>query len=119
MGAAVSADWRLVYKAATDSFRRDVQAGDWNLTYNLSPMLAEVSGGQGLSTWLERRRGQRAYKLLDDAQGILSGLQDSPVELAHLNPENGWGSYELLLEVWSDFVQCIEAHPDAVLDAWL
>lgn len=39
-------------------------------------------------------------------------------ELAEMDPANGWGSYEQLVETWRKFVAAAELHPDATLWCW-
>ncbi len=86
----------------------------FNITYNLTPMFCEVSGGEGLGDWFESRSdGKVSFNSIStDAYRILQGLKERP-ELSEMNPPNGWGSYSQLVETWGKFVDGLAAAPEA------
>lgn len=98
---------------------REERVGNWNLTYNLSKMFVQVSGGRSISDFMIHYNGVYANEIVDDAWEILTQIQDRKSELLQFNPENGWGTYDHLLETWEKFVVQLRANPDTILGSWL
>lgn len=94
--------------------------GDWNYTHNCNGMIEatltddEVTAtGQpfwaalgnttmGRGAWwdlLNGRTGPEGAQLLDR---IISGLEADPARFRAMDPPNGWGSYDTLLDVLRD-----------------
>ena len=108
-----------------DVYLRVVQPVDvfcFNITHNLNKMAMEVKLSNGMSLYdvLWRPDEHKGLELARDIADLLSegydALIDNPSFYKKWNPENGWGTYEGLL----DFVQayrdaCIE-YPEATLD---
>jgi hypothetical protein len=87
--------------------------GEWNYTHNCNNMIAaayeahtgvgteQTSGVLGAAIgacWWDRldgATGQDGRRYLAD---IISGLEADPARYRAMNPENGWGSYDTLLE---------------------
>lgn len=86
-----------------------------NVTYNLSPML-KACGWRWDKELLE---GARAADIGEPALATLEALKADPEGLRKLNPPNGWGSYDELVEVWAEFVEAIERYPEATVRLWL
>ena len=92
----------------------------WNITYNLSPMLREAGwvwpdGRVWSNEYLD---GAKAMDIGEKAMYVLRNLESDPEKYEAMNPSNGWGTYEALLEVWRDFVESIREHPEATIGVW-
>ena len=68
--------------------KRHVSIYDCNVTYNLAGMY---------------------YKAIKD-------MIENKEEYKKLNPKNGWGTYEGLLEVFQDMRNVCEQNPDGIFD---
>lgn len=93
--------------------------GDWNYTYNVTPMLriaSEVAGVAmtdqrwmgidgapevGFSRWLDGRTGAEGQALLVP---LIQELESNPSRYEAMNPPNGWGSYAGILGVLREMV---------------
>lgn len=95
--------------------------GDWNLTYNLSPMLraAGFPGWQETVGRLAEVQPVTAKRVLPVFDAVLAELRADPDRYRAMNPENGWGSYDQAVRTLDDFVEAIRPHPDALIDSWL
>lgn len=100
--------------------------GEWNYTHNCNRMIAEaLDATTGEKTpqcegplgpvigpaWWDRLDGAdgkygRAY-----LSNIINGLESDPGRFRAMNPANGWGSYDSLLEVLRDMRDRIPAWP--------
>lgn len=95
--------------------------GEWNLTYNLSPMLRAA----GFPGWQESVGTEAevqpvtAKRVIPVFESVLSELRAHPEKFREMNPPNGWGSYEVAVEVFADFVEKVKPHPDATVGSWL
>lgn len=80
-----------------------------NITYNLSPMLAEAGfTWASLKTMSAREAGHHTLAVLDE-------MAKDPKRWRAMDPPNGWGSYDDCLQVrlreWA--LECLKAGPDA------
>lgn len=98
--------------------------GEWNVTHNLNGMIEKALAAEGVDLdatgtpfWAAicakagttSAMGSHAWwDLLDGLPGtegaalldrIIRGLEADPAGYRAMNPENGWGSYDSLLEV--------------------
>jgi hypothetical protein len=88
--------------------------GDWNYTHNTNRMIAEaLRKAAGIETpqgagLLGRAIGPTWWDKLDGATGaegreyltlIIAGLESDPATFRAMNPPNGWGDYDRLLEL--------------------
>lgn len=65
-----------------------------NITWNLQPMLSKacmVDGFRSLD-------GMEANKVSDILKNAMNSMDNFPAYYKKLNPENGWGSYEIALD---------------------
>jgi hypothetical protein len=85
---------------------------DSNITHNLAPM----SGEAGLYTclWRPDEVGiTKASELIEPLQKGLELLKSDPDRFKKFNPENGWGTYEVLISFVSVYLQACQSHPEA------
>lgn len=116
----MSADWSARTPGCEGCGCAGHELGDWNLTYNLSPMLRAA----GFPGWREvvgndldpRPTGKRVADVMEP---VITELLAHPAKYKAMNPENGWGSYDLAVKALSDCVEVLRAHPDAVVSSWL
>lgn len=80
------------------------------ITYNLSPMFREATGHRFAD--LDGMTGAQAFTIL--RRGLVE-LVSSPDVYKALNPENGWGDYEGLVDVMAKAVVTAVSNPDAVV----
>lgn len=84
---------------------------EWfNITHNLATMASKA--GLYVAMWTPERLSKdevRAEDVIDAlAEGIARLVKDR-VALIQLNPENGWGTYEGLLRVATQYlIACVE-----------
>ncbi len=75
---------------------------DWNYTHNTSRMIYEVLGAREESPWYATLNGAGGSAGSDYLNRIIGGLEADPKKFREMNPENGWGDYDSLLEVLHD-----------------
>lgn len=96
--------------------------GDWNLTYNLTPML-KAAGFPGWSEVVSERRSDgllpTGANTVPIFEAVLAELRANPEKYRAMNPPNGWGTYEGAVEVFADYIEKVGPHPDATVDSWL
>jgi hypothetical protein len=118
-----AADNVIVFDDDPDAQKRDmipmrvsgeVTSQNFNLTYNLNPMLAAA----GLPPWksLIDRPARDVAPLFRQAHAELLRLPD---QFRAMNPPNGWGAYEDAVAVIGALADTCEAHPDATVRGWL
>ena len=89
-----------------------------NITHNLNRM-AKIAGVYE-AMWRPEEIG--AHKADDLSQALPKGfifMIDNREECEALNPENGWGNYEGLLNVILDYLKACNKYPDAKVRAYL
>jgi hypothetical protein len=90
----------------------DKQVFDTNITHNLGKMAKEASLYQVM--WrpeeidIDHARQAQPYLI----QGIIK-LVERQDEMIELNPENGWGTYDNLLDVALDYLNACLRYPEA------
>jgi hypothetical protein len=77
---------------------------DWNYTHNTTPMIYQVLEEAGVALaerepWYQRLNGMTGREARDYLQVIVGGLEADPARFRAMNPPNGWGSYDDLLQV--------------------
>ena len=91
-----------------------VTATGFNLTYNLTGMLAAA----GMPPWQDLL-GQRAADAGTVWRAVHAALVADPDRFRGHNPENGWGTYEDAVEVIGALADACERHPQATVGGWL
>lgn len=88
---------------------------DWNITHNLGKMADKAGLYDAL--W---RPDEQGYKYAKDIVNILEDglkeLQSHPDLFKSMNPENGWGSYEGLVECVKAYLVACKKYPDAEIE---
>lgn len=94
--------------------RGEEWAESWNYTHNTNGMIAaayeavsgeateQASGPLGPvigAAWWKRLDGARGEGGLEYLRQVIAGLEADPDRYRAMNPENGWGDYDRLLDV--------------------
>jgi len=83
-----------------------------NITHNLVPMAKEVGVYQAL--WRPEEMGiTKASELTAHLAHGLATLIRNPDKYKKLNPENGWGNYEVFVKFIYSYLGACTLHPDA------
>ena len=83
-----------------------------NITHNLTGMADEAGIYEAL--WRPEDKGfKKAKDVIPSLKKGLKRLKESPDYYKIFNPENGWGSYEGLVEFVRAYRDACEANPDA------
>ena len=86
-----------------------------NITHNLGEM-AKAAKIYDIM-WRPDEVGFKfARHIIGDLKNGLFRLEKYPSKYKALNPSNGWGSYEGLLQVVRDYVEACEKYPDAAIE---
>jgi len=98
-----------------------VSVYDANITHNLGKMASAVKLSNGMTLYdiLWRPDEQEGLKFARDISELLDEgfniLLSSPEEYKRYNPENGWGSYEGLVNFVYNYRNACWENPDAEL----
>lgn len=88
-----------------------------NITHNLGAMAAEA--GIYMPMWRPDEMGiTKAGELIGPLSRGLTLLRSDPERFRTLNPVNGWGSYEELVEAVAEYLAACCADPDADVSAF-
>lgn len=87
---------------------------NFNLTYNLTPMLAAA----GMPSWKDMI-GMNAGEAGIIWDQVIVELVTHPDKYIPMNPTNGWGSYDQAEEVLGALVTACRANPEAKIGGWL
>ena len=82
-------------------------------TYNLREMW--TSAGLPFD---EEIGGKRVAELLPKLEAGLAELLRDPTKYRAMNPPNGWGTYEGLVEVVESAIEAAKQYPDAIVSTW-
>ena len=88
-----------------------------NITHNLATMAREA----GLYDYLWRPDEigiTKAEHLIEPLRLGMDRLVSNPEHYQNHNPENGWGTYEGLIEFVRDYLLACEEWPDATVTIW-
>lgn len=87
-----------------------------NITHNLGKMAAEAGIYEAL--WRPEEIGiTSAEQLIPFLEKGLNKLQVDPEYYKTFNPENGWGSYEILVDFVDSYLEACRKDPDATITA--
>ena len=114
------AEWDLRFPGREPvAFRGEREVGEVysrNITHNLNVMASAAGIYEHL--WRPDEIGiKNAKDLIEPLRKGLVALETDPEKFRKLNPENGWGSYDGLLDFVRDYLAACEAHPGAVVYA--
>jgi len=88
-----------------------------NITHNLGKMADEAGIYKYL--WRPDELGvEKAQELIEPLQSGLSLLEDAPERFKALNPPNGWGTYEGLVNFVRDYLDACKKYPGAEVSVW-
>lgn len=89
---------------------------EWNITHNLAEMAQEAGIYEVL--WRPEEAGiNYAGQLILPLTKGLEVLKNHPEDLRKFAPENGWGTYEGLLEFVEKYLEACIENPDAEVRA--
>jgi hypothetical protein len=87
-----------------------------NITHNLVPM-AHLAGLYQY-VWRPEENGiNTAADMIPHLEQGLSNLLDTSQKFMHLNPDNGWGSYDGLVMFIQQYLRACKEYPDALVEA--
>ncbi len=88
-----------------------------NITHNLNEMAGEA--GIYYCMWQpETLDITKANQLIEPLEKGLEKLKNDPNYYKGFNPDNGWGSYEGLVEFVESYLAACKEHPDATIGTW-
>ena len=87
---------------------RPTQVFDRNITHNLAEMAVEA----GVYEALWRSEGKKASEIAPLLKEGLEKLTTNPAKFKKLNPSNGWGSYDSLVEFVKEALIACSEYPD-------
>lgn len=91
---------------------RPVEVFDYNITHNLAAMA--IAAGIYKHLWRPDELGiTRAVYLIEPLEAGLATIIASRESLEKLNPENGWGDYNNLLQFVANYLEACKGNPDA------
>lgn len=89
---------------------------DANITHNLNRM-ADAAGIYRHLWRPDEVGATHARDLIEPLEAGLELLRADPERFRALNPENGWGDYEGLVEFTAQYLAACREHPDAEVNA--
>jgi hypothetical protein len=88
-----------------------------NITHNLNLMAKEAELYKVL--WCpEKLNIKYANELLTPLTEGLYKLKKDPKKFKQLNPKNGWGTYESLIEFVENYIKACYKYPNAIVSVW-
>ncbi|NTF16995.1 hypothetical protein G6L37_00950 [Agrobacterium rubi] len=90
---------------------------DDNITHNLTAM-ADAAGCYE-AMWRPDEIGiTKAGQLVEPLKAGLMSLVTDPTRFETMNPPNGWGSYDALVEFVTAYLKACTQNPDAEVAVW-
>lgn len=93
--------------------KRIIEIFESNITYNLAPMYYKCIDEELGLRKLNKMNCEKALPILNSA---INDLVKNKIEYEKLNPDNGWGSYDFLLEELKKMRNCCEDNPDGIIE---
>lgn len=91
----------------------------FNPTYNYRAMLEEALDLHGVEGSLGGEKSPLHHMYFQDALPLfergLQRLKNDPIKYRELEPENGWGTYHGLIDLFTKFIEVMKEHPDGTL----
>src|SRR6185295_6664084 len=88
-----------------------------NVTHNLGPMATEAGIYEHL--WRPDEIGiKAAHELIEPLRAGVAMMKSDPPRFEKLNPQNGWGSYEMFVPWVVRYLQACEKYPEAEVSVW-
>lgn len=90
----------------------------WNYTHNCNDMMREAG-----YDWVYHLGGQRIADTLPQFESMLEKLKADPARFKLMNPSNGWGDYDSLVDLWENSIlpaarQIAQDIPEATWWEW-
>lgn len=130
----MSWDIDLAYTTVNPDYEAVI--GAWDYTHNCNRMIETVlaargidpgnaawwaaighRGGLGRGSWWKALDGKSAIDGAAYLDVIVGGLAEAPGLFREMNPPNGWGDYDCLLNLLTEIRDRARAHPEAVFHA--
>lgn len=93
----------------------DHEVFSWNCTHNLARMADKA--GLYLALWKPEELDYRvAHDLIDPLRNGLARLKGNREHYEQYNPDNGWGSYDALVEFVQEYLTACRKHPTATIE---
>ena len=90
---------------------------EMNITHNLTTMASEA--GIYKAIW---RPDENGFVVAGDIIDVLLdgfiALAKYPDDFKKFNPENGWGSYEILMKCVAEYIKACRENPKAKISVW-
>ena len=93
--------------------KRLVEIYETNITYNLAPMYYKAIDKE---LGLKKIKGMSCKKALPIIENAIKDMIDNKEEYKKLNPKNGWGTYDGLLEKFKEIRNICEDNLDGIFD---
>ena len=88
-----------------------------NITHNLNRM-ADAAGIYKPLWRPDELEITRAEELIEPLSSGLEALKSNPERFEELNPENGWGTYEGLVQFVENYLGACRQYPQATVSVW-
>lgn len=86
-----------------------------NITHNLGNMANKA--GVYYALWRpDEKNWQLAKEIIKPLEDGLKALKSHPAAFKKLNPENGWGSYDGLVEFVEEYLKACREYPEALIE---
>ena len=92
-----------------------VSVFDWNITHNLTHM-ADLAGCYKACWRPEDMGASKGKDLIKPLTDALVFLCTNPEQCKALNPSNGWGDYDGLVDFVKAYLVACSEHPDADIE---
>jgi hypothetical protein len=103
------------YTVLPDPTSSEVWSG--NITHNLAPMAVQADIYKEL--WRPEELGiTQAKQLIEPLQHAFTKLLHNKQYYEKFNPENGWGTFELLVSFIKDYLDACCKYPEATVSVW-
>ncbi len=113
--------WDVSLHAVVDGSDICIPGADWNHTHNCNKMIYAVMRDLGITTeasWWKQIHDRTAGESDKFMADVIAGLEAEPARFMAMNPENGWGSYDSLLQVLKEMRSYGLKFPSAKWDVW-
>ena len=95
--------------------KRTIEIYDANITYNLAAMYYKAIDEE---LGLEKLQGMSCKDALPIIERAITDMIEKKEEYEKLNPINGWGTYEGLLNTFKDIKNICEENPDGIFELY-
>lgn len=70
---------------------------EWNYTHNCNNMMRDAG-----YNWIYDLHEKKVIDTIDNFEHMLANLKADPEKFRVMNPPNGWGDYDSLVEIWEN-----------------